>query len=100
MRRRGRVAAWAPVLLAGWLGACRGEPRRERLQHGRFESVELRIPDRARGVVLVLARPEDAAVAERVSAAAAARQLASGSRPERARRALGAQLSRRPEPGG
>lgn len=73
MRRRGRVAAWAPVLVAGWLGACRGEPRRERLQHGRFESVELRIPDRARGVVLVLAPPEDAAVAERVSAAATAR---------------------------
>jgi type IV secretory pathway VirJ component len=62
------------VVLAPWLlGACRSEPRQERLQHGRFESVELSIPDPAHGVVLVLARPEDTAIAERVSAAATAR---------------------------
>ena len=68
-----RALPWAWMLVPWLLGACRGEPRQERLQHGRFESVELRIPDRAHGVVLVLARSEDAALAERVSAAATAR---------------------------
>lgn len=71
--RSRRAAPWALALVPWLLDACRSEPRQERLQHGRFEGVELRIPDPARGVVLVLARPEDAAIAERVSAAATAR---------------------------
>jgi type IV secretory pathway VirJ component len=63
------LAACALCTLCG----CRSEPRRERLQHGRFEAVELLVPERPHGVVLVLARPEDATIAERVSALASER---------------------------
>jgi len=66
-------APWALALVPWLLWACRGEPRQELVKHGRFESVGLSVPDPARGVVLVLARPEDRATAERVSAAATAR---------------------------
>ena len=62
--------AWRPlqrVLLVGLcaLTACHGEPRRERLQHGRFQDLELRVPDAAHGVVLVVANAEDASLAHR-----------------------------------
>lgn len=70
--------AWRPLqrvlLVATYaLTACHGEPRRERLQHGRFQDLELRVPDAARGVVLVVANAEDAALAESLSVKATAR---------------------------
>ena len=53
LRRR----AWLGLLCG--LAACRGEPRRESVQHGRFAQLELRVPSSARGVVVLLARADE-----------------------------------------
>lgn len=68
-----RAARWGVRLgLAFGLCSC-AEPRREHVQHGRFESVELRVPRGAHGVVLVLAGAQDTALADVLSAQVAER---------------------------
>jgi hypothetical protein len=53
--------------MLGWLAlalpclGCSSSPRRESLAHGRFERLELSLPDVARSVVLVLSEPAHAA---------------------------------------
>jgi type IV secretory pathway VirJ component len=62
--RRGSIAA----ALLGLSACSRGhEPRHETLEHGRFERLELSVPDEPRSVLLLLSGPTDQALADRLS---------------------------------
>jgi type IV secretory pathway VirJ component len=59
-RARARLGAFGLFCLA----ACTSEPRRESLNHGRFEHLQLSIPDSPRSLALVLAGPSEAPLAD------------------------------------
>jgi type IV secretory pathway VirJ component len=54
-----------------WLAACSPEPRRESLDHGRFQRLQLSVPRAPRSVVLLLAEPALQPLADRLLATVA-----------------------------
>jgi type IV secretory pathway VirJ component len=58
---------WSSAAVLLGLCACTHEPRRETVAHGRFERLELSVPDEPHSVLVVLSGPADQASADSLS---------------------------------
>jgi type IV secretory pathway VirJ component len=58
---------WSIAAALAALCACTREPRRETLAHGRFERLELSVPEEPHSVLLLLSGPADQALADTLS---------------------------------
>jgi type IV secretory pathway VirJ component len=65
--RSTRPRRWVIAAVLVGVVACAREPRRQTIAHGRFERLELSVPDEPRSVLLLLSGPADQAAADALS---------------------------------